>query len=59
MLRKIAFCCLTEVYGSCNLPIDGDTELFASVASLLAEQVIESELMVLAVNLIKKLTELD
>jgi len=59
MLRKIAFCCLTELYGSCNLPVDGDSELFTSVASLLTEQVIQSEIMVLAVNLIKKIIEKD
>jgi hypothetical protein len=59
MLRKIAFCCLTEIYGTCNLAADGDSELFASVASLLTEQVIQSEIMVLAVNLIKKIIEKD
>jgi len=47
------------MYGSCNLPVDGDSELFTSVASLLTEQVIQSEIMVLAVNLIKNIIEKD
>jgi hypothetical protein len=58
-LRKVSLCVLSEIYGSVNLPAEGEHELFASLTAVVTEQQLPTELMALAVVLARKIVQED
>ena len=53
-LRKLSLSFLSLVYNTPNLPVDSETDIFASLTAVITEQQLPSELMTQAITLAKK-----